>query len=296
VSVEVGQVASVKRAFTQSDFNRFAGLSGDDNPIHVDADFAAQTKFGRMVAHGMFLYSVVCGVLGTRLPGPGCVQLEQELMFPNATYVGEEVTAQVEVTEVQRAKALADLTTLVVRPGGKMGLQGRTLIRLPGAIDFGGSQKPPKSQQQAAERASLKGLEIGQRAETRRVFTPQDLAEYADLTGDTNPLFTDAEYARHLGLEGPIIPGGLLGGLFSYLLGTRLPGQGTNYLKQYLKFPAPAYTDEELGASVQITRIRPEKQLVNLGTMCTNAAGQVVCHGEALVLVSDVVGRVRHEP
>jgi acyl dehydratase len=131
-------------------------------------------------------------------------------------------------------------------------------------------------------------MELGQHAQIRRTFTAADLVEYADLTGDTNPVFADANYARKLGLDGPLIPGGLLGGLFSYLLGTELPGRGTNYLKQRLHFPAPAYVDRALTASVEIIRIRPDKQLVNLSTTCADAADSVVCHGEALVLVSDV--------
>lgn len=286
IPLQIGQIESVKRVFSQADFDRFAALSGDDNPIHVDAEFSAQTKFGRPVAHGMFLYSVVCSVLGTRLPGPGTVQLEQELMFPSPTYAGEEVAIQVEVTRV--AEGLADLNTVVIRPDGEVGLQGRTLVRLPGVTDFGGFEKPPKSEHDTPGDVSLKGLEIGQRAETRRAFTIRDLAEYADLTGDTNPIFTDASFARQLGLAGPMIPGGLLGSLFSYLLGTELPGRGTNYLKQRLEFVTPAYPDEELTATVEVIRLRPEKQLVNLSTVCTNPAGEVICHGEALVLVSDI--------
>jgi acyl dehydratase len=287
-SLQIGQVESIKRVFSQEDFDRFAALSGDDNPIHVDPEFSAQTKFGRTVAHGMFLYSVVCSVLGTRLPGPGTVQLEQELMFPSPTYTGEQVTIRLEITEVQPSEGLADLTTAVVRPDGNLGLQGRTLVRLPGVIDFGGFSKPPKSEREADKDVSLKGLEVGQRAETRRAFTVQDLAEYADLTGDANPIFTDVGYAQQLGLAGPMIPGGLLGGLFSCLLGTRLPGQGTNYLKQQLAFLAPAHPDQEITAEVEVIRLRPEKELVNLRTICTNPAGEVVCEGEALVLVRDV--------
>jgi acyl dehydratase len=285
--LQVGQVEIVERVFRQSDFDRFAALSGDDNPIHVDPEFAAQTKFGRTVAHGMYLYSVVCSVLGTRLPGPGTVQVEQELMFPTATPTSEVVEVRVEVTQVQAVEGLADLTTLVIRPGGNPGLQGRTRVRLPYAPTFPGtSSQSPDSPISSAP--SFKGMKLGLRAQTRRTFTAADLAEYADLTGDTNPVFSDSAYARRLGFEGSIVPGGLLGGLFSYLLGTELPGRGTNYLKQRLYFPAPAYLDQELVASVEIIRIRPEKQLVNLSTMCTNPAGEIVCHGGALVLVSDV--------
>jgi acyl dehydratase len=267
-TLRVGQVERIRRTFSQSDLNRFAALSGDDNPIHIDPGFSARTKFGRTVAHGMFLYSTVCGVLGTRLPGPGTVQVEQELMFPTATPTGEEVEIQVEVTAVQPAEGLVELATAVIRPDGNNGLQGRTLVRLPHASIAAGAG-PQVHAPLTPDSQPFKGLELGQSAET-------------------NPIGTDAAYARSMGLEGPLVPGGLLGGLFSYLLGTRLPGPGTNYLKQRLSFPNPAYTGQELTARVLIVRIRPEKQLVNLSTVCMDPSGRVVCQGEALVLVSDV--------
>jgi acyl dehydratase len=287
--MQVGQTASIKRIFSQEDFDRFAALSGDDNPIHVDPEFSARTKFGRTVAHGMFLYSTVCAALGTQLPGPGTLQLEQELMFSSPTFTGEEVEIQLEVTRLQQDKGLADLTTVVVRPGGELGLQGRTLVRLPGGeFSRGSTGQRGVQPTYPTTSPSFKGLQIGQRAEIRRIFTAQDLAKYADLTGDANPLFSDPDYTQQAGFTGQIVPGPLLGGLFSCLLGTRLPGQGTNYLKQKLQFSAPAYADQELTASVEIVRLRPEKQLVNLYTLCTNPAGETVCDGEALVWVSDV--------
>ncbi len=286
-SLSVGQVEAIKRTFTQSDFDRFAALSGDDNPIHVDTDFAARTRFGRTVAHGMLLYSVVCSVLGTRLPGPGTLQIEQELMFPTATPTGEEVEVRVEVRDTQPGAGQADLTTLVVRPDGYPGLQGRTRVRLPGS-SISAAAAFPVADPPISESRGFKGMRIGQRAQTRRTFSAADLDEYADLTGDTNPVFADPRYARGLGLEGQLVPGPLLGGLFSHLLGTELPGRGTNYLKQTLHFPGPAYIDQTLTASVEIVRIRPEKQLVNLSTVCLDAADNVVCRGEALVLVTDV--------
>jgi len=85
-----------------------------------------------------------------------------------------------------------------------------------------------------------------------------------------------------------IVPGPLLGGMISCLLGTQLPGRGTNWLKQRLEYPAPAFVGEEITATAQVIRLRPEKELVNLQTICTNARGEIVCQGEALVLVKDL--------
>jgi 3-hydroxybutyryl-CoA dehydratase len=125
----------------------------------------------------------------------------------------------------------------------------------------------------------VKGLEVGQTAVVRRTFTKADLDEFASLSGAL-PL-TEAGLAR-------TIPGPLLAALFSYILGTKLPGRGTNYLKQRLHFLAPAHLDEEITATVAIIRLRPEKDLVNLRTVCQDPRGQVVCDGEALVLVKDL--------
>lgn len=134
----------------------------------------------------------------------------------------------------------------------------------------------------------MRGLEIGQRSSVTRVFTNEDLAEYTALTGDATIGLAVDTGAGVSSLERAPLPGPLLAGLFSFLLGTRLPGPGTNYLKQRLHFSARAYVDEEITATVEITRLRPEKDLVNLRTVCTNRSGLVVCEGEALVLVKDV--------
>lgn len=120
----------------------------------------------------------------------------------------------------------------------------------------------------------MKNFQIGQSATSSRTFTVADLAEYASLVG--------------IEQEPRTVPGPLLGGMFSYLLGTQLPGRGTNYLKQHLEFPQPALVGDELTATVEIVKLRPEKNLVNLKTTCTNTRGEIVCEGEALVFVKDV--------
>jgi 3-hydroxybutyryl-CoA dehydratase len=125
----------------------------------------------------------------------------------------------------------------------------------------------------------MKGLTVGQHATLTRTFTIEDAAAYRSLSHDQ-------------GLFGPdptVVPGPLLAGLFSCLLGTQLPGRGTNWLKQSLTFPNPAHLNQPITATVTISRLRPDKNLVNLQTTCTSQ-GQVVCTGEALVLVQDLEG------
>ena len=110
MELKPGAVAILHRTFTQRDFDRFAALSGDDNPIHVDAAFASRTRFGRTVCHGMLLYSTICRALTDAL-GPGFVQREQELMFVTPTYTGEEVAVRLEVTALGPEQGLADINT-----------------------------------------------------------------------------------------------------------------------------------------------------------------------------------------
>ena len=124
-------------------------------------------------------------------------------------------------------------------------------------------------------------LAEGQEARASRTFTADDVAAYRTLSGDMGLGFGAADNAA-------TVPGPLLSGMFSDLLGTQLPGPGTNWLKQSLRFTAVAKVDEVVTAVVQITRLRPEKALVNLRTTCVTLAGTVVCEGEALVLVKDL--------
>lgn len=118
-------------------------------------------------------------------------------------------------------------------------------------------------------------LEIGQRKEITRTYTHEDMRDFAMLAAEAS-------------IVPASVPGPLIGGLFSYLLGVELPGRGTNYLKQNLEFLAPAPVGEALTASVTVSRLRPEKHLVDLETVCTRSDGTRVCQGRALVYVEDV--------
>lgn len=117
-------------------------------------------------------------------------------------------------------------------------------------------------------------LSVGQAAQITRIYTSEDLAAYQALSGAV----------------GDSVPEPLIAALFSYLLGVELPGSGTNYLKQDLAFKAPAPLNTALEAKVEITRLRPDKHLVDLWASCTAPDGTVICEGRSLVKAKDVAG------
>lgn len=125
--MDVGYSITETKTFTQADFDEFARLSGDDNPIHVDPAFSARTKFGRTVAHGMLLYGMICGLLSQHFPG--AVQLEQNLMFPAPTFTGEEMTILAEVTAVNPQTNHIHLKTSITNPDGQLTCDGETVLK-----------------------------------------------------------------------------------------------------------------------------------------------------------------------
>lgn len=283
----IGFTHRFKRAFTQGDFDRFAALSGDDNPIHCDPTFAKTSHFGATVAHGMMLYSTICKGLSEAF-GPCVVQLEQELMFPNPTYVGDESTVTLEVVGTHPDHSL-DVRTTITKPGPAEDTvttcQGMSRV-CPSGVHASIAPWPNAAEETSDDECY--GLRLGMRASCTRTFTDTDLEEYADLTGDKNPLFRCAETARKNGYADRLIPGALLSGMFSDLLGTQLPGRGTGWMKQKNRFPHPAVIGQPLTATLEIVRLRADKELVNLKSTVTAADGTVVCDGETLVLVRNL--------
>ncbi|MBI5791239.1 MAG: oxidoreductase [Rhodocyclales bacterium] len=279
-------MSAYRRVLLQDDFDRFAKLSRDDNPIHCDPEFAAKSHFGATVAHGMLLYACICKAL-TEQVGPGMVQLEQTLMFPNPTYAGDLLNVDLQVGA--ESGGVLDIATGISKVGaGGTAIPvatGRCCVAAPDAAI---SAVPPASHPMQQGDAELYGLRPGMSADSTRAFSIADLDEYGDLSGDRNPIFRDDAAARARGFARRIVPWPLLAGMFSDLLGTRLPGRGTGWMKQELRYPAVAYPDEALTAKVSIVRLRADKELVNLSTRIHAGDGRPVCEGEALVLVRNL--------
>lgn len=117
----VGQRAELRRTVTEADLVNFAGVSGDFNPLHTDGVYAARTRFGQRVAHGMLLGAWVSAVLGMQLPGPGAILLSCSLRFLKPTRIGETVTVWAEVAKVREDKPVVTLKV------GATNLQGEPL-------------------------------------------------------------------------------------------------------------------------------------------------------------------------
>lgn len=284
----IGERASFRRVFTQGDFDRFARLTGDDNPIHCDPQFAKRSRFGATVSHGMLLYSCISKAFGELIPGPGAAQVAQELMFPNPTYVGDEITVALEVV-AENPDGTLDLDTYVSKPGAEgvvITAQGRARVRPRGVAPAGAAAAG--AAESVRGDAELYGLRPGMSASATRSFSRADLDEYGDLVGDRNPIHRDDAAARSAGFAQRVVPAPLLAGMFSDLLGTKLPGRGTGWMKQKLRFRAPAYPGEPLTARLEITRLRAEKELVNLRSTISAGDERCVCDGEALVLVRNL--------
>ena len=126
----VGMTASIGRTVSEADILAFAAVSGDTNPVHLDAEFAASTMFAGRIAHGMLSASYVSTVFGTRLPGPGCIYVSQSLRFKAPVRVGDTVVARVTVTALDPDKRRASFDT-VCTVAGKAVLDGQAVLMMP---------------------------------------------------------------------------------------------------------------------------------------------------------------------
>ncbi len=97
----IGMTDTFVKTVTQEDIVAFAKISGDTNPVHLDPVFAARTVFGEPIAHGLLVASFISTVLGTRLPGPGCIYLSQTLRFRAPVKAGDRVSARVTIKDIQ---------------------------------------------------------------------------------------------------------------------------------------------------------------------------------------------------
>ena len=129
--IRVGDQASLVHVVGRDDIALFAAVSGDENPAHLDATYAATDMFGHIVAHGMWTGALVSAVLGTKLPGPGTVYLEQDLKFLKPVTPGDTITATVAVREKRPDKHIVLLDTVCTNQRGDKVLSGTATVIAP---------------------------------------------------------------------------------------------------------------------------------------------------------------------
>lgn len=130
-ALTIGDWAEVSRVVSREAVRGFVEATGDANPLHSDPAFAAQTRFGEVVAPGILTGSLVSAVIGTRLPGPGTIYLSQEFRFRRPVRFGETITARVEVVELDRERNRARLRTVCRNEAGEVVLEGEAWVLPP---------------------------------------------------------------------------------------------------------------------------------------------------------------------
>ena len=128
--ISLGQTAEYEKQVTDEDVRKFADISGDYNPIHLDDEFAKDSMFGARIAHGILTASHISAVIGYIFPGPGWIYLGQSLQFRAPVKIGDTVHTAVEVTETVAEKNIVELST-VCKVGDTVVLKGTATIKSP---------------------------------------------------------------------------------------------------------------------------------------------------------------------
>src|SRR6266446_5291716 len=125
----IGSKASLSRTITEDDILLFALVSGDHNPIHLDAEYAERSLFGKRIAHGFLIGSLISAVLGNDLPGPGSIYLGQTLKFLAPIHIGDTVTVTVKVVALREEKRIVTLHTECTNQHGTLVVSGEATVK-----------------------------------------------------------------------------------------------------------------------------------------------------------------------
>ncbi|MGC8637564.1 MAG: MaoC family dehydratase [Athalassotoga sp.] len=128
--IEIGQNFESDITVTDEMVKEFAKITGDNNPLHLDEEFAKKTQFGKRIAHGMLVASLISKVLGRDFPGPGTVYVSQFVQFRKPVYIGEDVKIRIEVKDKKVEKRRLILNTTVMA-GGRTVITGEAEVYLP---------------------------------------------------------------------------------------------------------------------------------------------------------------------
>ena len=123
-----GDTASLSRTISDDDLRAFANTTGDHNPLHLDEEFAKQTRFGKRIAHGMLSASLISAVIANDLPGQGSIYLGQTLQFVAPVFLGDTVTARVTITSIREDKPIIKLETVCTNQHDEVVIRGEATV------------------------------------------------------------------------------------------------------------------------------------------------------------------------
>lgn len=126
--IYAGMKRSVSKTISESDVYTFAGITGDINPVHVNAEYAKTTRFGQRIAHGMLTASLCSTLVGMCIPGADAIYLGQTLQFLKPVFIGDTVTAIGEVTKIVPEKRIAYMRTTIVNQRGELVIDGEATV------------------------------------------------------------------------------------------------------------------------------------------------------------------------
>jgi acyl dehydratase len=129
--ITIGQTARYSKTVDERDIQLFAAVSGDVNPVHLDAEFAAGTRFGERIAHGMLTGALISAALAMELPGPGTIYLGQSLRFRQPVHIGDTVTVELEVTAKTARRKTVTVACRAVNQAGKLVASGEAEVMAP---------------------------------------------------------------------------------------------------------------------------------------------------------------------
>ncbi|QEK11125.1 MaoC family dehydratase [Crassaminicella thermophila] len=127
--ITIGEKASLSKNITDNDIRKFASITGDFNPIHIDDTFASKTIFKKRIAHGMLTSSLISAVLGTKLPGVNTLYLSQSLKFLAPCFIGDTLTATVQVIDKKDEKQILILKTVVTNQSNTEIVIGEAVVK-----------------------------------------------------------------------------------------------------------------------------------------------------------------------
>lgn len=126
----LGKVAHFSKTLSESDLYLYAGITGDLNPVHVNEEYAKNTKFGKRIAHGLLTASFICMPLGMYLPGPGTIQISQYLEFLRPVFIGDTINVSLEVVEILE-KGRIKIRTFLTNQNNEAIIDGYAIVLPP---------------------------------------------------------------------------------------------------------------------------------------------------------------------